>query len=106
MSAANLPEPGSLAVAPAPLPSSRAYVSVQVAAGIVGATVLCSAALIEVARAWTTTPRVLAEAGHALGGVMVALFVIAAVGVATRSRSLAGLAVASSFALLAHGLTL
>jgi hypothetical protein len=89
-----------------PAPTPRAAVSPQVAAGTVGATVLCCAAAIEVARAWTTAPHVFAEAGHVLGGVMVALFVLAGVGVATRSRPLGGLAVASSFALLAHGLTL
>lgn len=90
-----------------PVPSRpRASVSLQAAAGVVGASVLGSAAAIEIARAWTTAPSVLAEAGHALGGVMVALFVIAAIGVATRARPLGGLAVASSFALLAHGLTL
>jgi len=86
--------------------SPRASVSVQVASGVVGTSVLVSAAAIEVARAWTTPPRVLAEAGHALGGVMVALFVLAGVGLAMRSRPLAGLALASSFALLAHGLAL
>ena len=80
--------------------------SLQLAAGIVAATVLASAAGIESARAWTTAPGPLAEAGHAVGGVMVALFFIAAMGLAARSRALNGLAVASTFALVAHGATL
>ena len=86
--------------------SLGASVRVQVAAGVVGTAVLGCAAAIEIARAWTTPPRVLAEAGHAIGGVMVALFVLSGVGLAMRSRPLAGLAVASCFALLAHGLTI
>jgi len=68
--------------------------------------VLASAAGIEVARAWTTAPGPLAEVGHAVGGVMVALFCVAAMGLAARSRALGGLAVASTFALVAHGVTL
>ncbi len=80
--------------------------SLQLAGGIVGATVLASAAGIEIARAWTTAPGPLAEAGHAVGGVMVALFCIAALGLAARSRALNGLAVASTFALVAHGAAL
>ncbi len=80
--------------------------SLQLASGIVGATVLGSAAGIEIARAWTTAPGPLAEASHALGGVMVALFCVSAIGLAARSRSLQGLAVASAFALVAHGATL
>lgn len=80
--------------------------SLQLAAGIVGATVLASAAGIEIARAWTTDPGPLAEASHAIGGVLVALFCISAIGLAARSRPLHGLAVASTFALVAHGATL
>ena len=93
-------------VPPVPPVSVRSTVSGPVAAGLVGAALLASAAAIEVARAWTTPSHVLAEAGHALGGVMVALFLVSAVGVGTRTRPLGGLAVASAFALLAHGVTL
>ena len=85
---------------------SRPVMSVQLAAGIVGASVLASAAGIEIARAWTTAPGPLAEVSHAIGGVLVALFCVSAVGLAARSRSLHGLAVASTFALVAHGATL
>jgi hypothetical protein len=80
--------------------------SLQLAAGIVGATVLATAAGIEIARAWTTAPGALAEVGHAIGGVLVALFCVSAMGLAARSRPLGGLAVASAFALVAHGATL
>jgi hypothetical protein len=100
------PSIDSCAIIPARSPARRASVSPQVAAGIVGASVLGCAGAIEIARAWTTAPPFLAEAGHAIGGAMVALFVLAALGVATRSRPLGGLTIASSFALLAHGLTL
>src|SRR6185295_16789165 len=72
MAPATPSELNPLAVIPARARSLPATVTSQVAAGIVGATVLCSAAGIEIARAWTTAPHVFAEAGHALGGVMVA----------------------------------
>ncbi|HSO32532.1 MAG TPA: hypothetical protein VLT33_08450 [Labilithrix sp.] len=85
---------------------ARRTVSLQAASAIVGATVLGSAAAIEVARAWTTAPGVLAEAGHAIGGVVVALFLVSGLGLAGRWRSLNGLAVASTFVLVAHGATL
>lgn len=91
---------------PVPPVRVRSTVSGPVAAGVVGAALLASAAAIEIARAWTTPSHVLAEAGHAIGGVMVALFLVSAVGVGTRTRALGGLAVASAFALLAHGATL
>ena len=86
--------------------STGSTVSGPVAAGLIGAAALASAAAIEIARAWTTPPQVLAEAGHVVGGVMVALFVLGAVGVGARTRALGGVVVASAFALLAHGLTL
>jgi hypothetical protein len=84
----------------------RPTVSLPVASGILGATVLSSAASIEIARAWTTPPGVLAEVGHALGGVMVALFLLAGLGLAARCRPLSGLAIASTFVMVAHGATL
>ncbi len=95
-----------VALVPAPPPSPPGTVRLQVAAGTLGAAVLASAAGIEIARAWTTSPRHLAEVSHVIGGVIVALFVLAGIGLAARSRPLAGLAIASAFALLAHGLTL
>lgn len=83
--------------------SWRTTVRGSVAASIVGGAVLASAAGIEVARAWT---RPGAEATHVVGGVLVALFVAAAVGLAAQARPLANLAVAASFGLFTHGAVL
>lgn len=93
-------------MSPALSSAPRSTLPGPIAAGLVCAAMLGSAALIEIARAWTTRPQLLAEAGHAIGGVMVAVFVLGAVGVAARARPLGGLVVASGFALLAHGVTL
>lgn len=81
----------------------RATVRGSVAAGLVGAAALATAAGIEVARAWTTRPQAGAEIGHVVGGAVVALFVVASVLLAARARSFTGVIVAASFALLAHG---
>jgi hypothetical protein len=84
----------------------RRGVGAPIAAGVVGATLLASCAAIEIARAWTSAPRVAAEASHALGGLLVALFIVAAIGLGARARALGGVAVGAAFALLAHGATL
>jgi hypothetical protein len=78
----------------------------SVAAAVIGAVTLAGAAGIEVARAWTSGPRAGAEATQVVGGVLVALFVVAAVGMAARARAMTGVIVASGFALFAHGGTL
>lgn len=83
--------------------SRRTTVRGSVAAGFVGGAVLASAAGIEVARAWT---RPGAESTHVVGGVLVALLVCAAGGLAVQARSLASLAVASAFGLFTHGAVL
>lgn len=81
----------------------RVTVRGSVAAGLVGAAALASAAGIEVARAWTARPQPGAEIGHVVGGVVVALFLVAASLLAGRAHSFGGVIVAASFALLAHG---
>jgi hypothetical protein len=75
----------------------------RIVAGIASATVLACASGIEIARAWTDAPHVGAEAEHALGGLLVALFTVAAVGLGMRNRVLASAAVPAVFALVAHG---
>ncbi len=75
----------------------------RVVAGLASATVLACASGIEIARSWTDAPHVAAEAEQALGGLLVALFTVAAVGLGMRSRALAGAAVPAVFALVAHG---
>jgi hypothetical protein len=81
-------------------------VSSRAAAGAIGATVLGCAAAIEVARAWTDAPHAGAAAEQIVGGVVVALFVTAAFGLLVRADALSSVAVASVFALVAHGGTL
>jgi hypothetical protein len=76
------------------------------AAGWVGAAVLGSSAAIELARAWTRAPGAAAEASDAMGGIVVAVLIVAAFAVATRARALANVAVAAGFVLVAHGGTL
>jgi len=78
-------------------------VASRVVAGIASAAVLACASGIEIARAWTDAPHVAAEAEHALGGLLVALFTVAAIGLGTRNRVLASAAVPAVFALVAHG---
>jgi len=78
----------------------------SVAAGWLGATVLGTAGVIEVARAWTTTPRAGAEASHVVGGMVVALLGISAFALGARARAFTGVSVAAAFALVAHGGTL
>jgi hypothetical protein len=84
----------------------RQAVGAQSAAGVIGAALLGSSAAIEIARAWTSAPRVAAEASHALGGLLVALFVVAAIGLGLRARAVGGVVVGAAFALVAHGATL
>ena len=84
----------------------RSSVSAHVAAGALGAAILACAATIEVARAWTSAPRPGAEAAHVVGGLLVALFVVAASAFAIQMRSMSTLVVATAFALFAHGGTL
>jgi hypothetical protein len=104
--------PGSLARAEraprtAPVtPWWRRGVGAPSAAGVVGAALLASCSAIEIARAWTSAPSVAAEASHALGGLLVALFLVAAIGLGARARALGGVAVGAAFALVAHGATL
>lgn len=81
-------------------------VSSRVAAGAIGASILGCAAAIEIARAWTDAPHVGAGAEQVVGGVVVALLVTAALGLAVRAAALSSVAVASVFALVAHGGTL
>jgi len=76
------------------------------AAGWIGGTTLATAAAIEVARSWVTRPRVLAETGHALSGLLVALLVVSAFALLTRARALAPACVLAVYGLLAHGGTL
>jgi hypothetical protein len=68
--------------------------------------VLACAAGIEVARAWTDAPHVGAEAEQVVGGVLVAMFVTAALALLIRAVGFASVAVAAVFALAAHGGTL
>jgi len=75
----------------------------QVVAGIASSAVLACAAGIEIARAWTDAPHVAVEAEQAVGGLVVALFLAAAIGLAARSRVLASAAVPAVFGLVAHG---
>jgi hypothetical protein len=76
------------------------------AAGWVGAAVLASAAGIELARAWTQRPAAGGDAAQVVGGFLVAIFVLGAFVLATRTRDLATAAVISIFGVLAHGGTL
>ena len=87
---------------PAP-PWWRRSVPAPVAAGVVGATVLASAAVLMVAQAWAEAPKPLAEATHVVGGIIVALLVVSAYAVGTRTRALGDLVVAAAFSLAAHG---
>jgi hypothetical protein len=84
----------------------RRTVSSRVAAGAIGASVLGCAAGIEIARAWTDAPHVGSAAEQVVGGVVVALFVTTAFGLLLRAEELSSLAVASVFAMVAHGGTL
>lgn len=104
-------------VAPAAVPSARSCVArptswwrrtvtAPVAAGIVGGSLFVGAAALVVVQAWSARPRPLAEATHAIGGVSVALLVLAAVAVVTRARRLGGVAFAAALALAAHGVSL
>ena len=85
-----------------PLSRSRSISAVR-ATGIVGATILVSSAAIDVVRAWLAAPGVVGDLGQVLGGAVVALFVLGALGSALRAKELGGVAVASSFALLVYG---
>ena len=78
----------------------------RVAAGVIAASVLGCAAGIELARAWAAPPHVGAEAEQVVGGVVVALFLTAALGLVMRVSGLERVAVAAIFALVAHGGTL
>jgi hypothetical protein len=78
----------------------------RTAAGIAGAATLGCAAGIEIARAWTDTPHTGAEAEQVVGGMVVALFVVAACGLLARSSLFASVLVAAVFTLVAHGATL
>ena len=84
----------------------RRSVGPSIVAGAIGAAMFGSAALIEVMRAWTTALKQGAEVSQVVGGLVVALLVVAAFGLALRMRALGGVAVAGAFALLAHGGTL
>lgn len=84
----------------------RRTVSAPAAAGVVGATVLVGAALLTVAHAWTEAPKPLAEVTHVIGGVIVALAVVAAFAVGTQARALRELVAASALGLAAHGASL
>lgn len=81
----------------------RRTVPASVAAGVLGATLCATSAAVEVARAWTNTPHAASEASHAVSGMVVALFAIAAFGFATRTRGLAVMGVAAAFALFVQG---
>ena len=89
-----------------PTPWYLRSVSSRTAAGIAGAATLGCAAAIEVARAWTDSPHPGAEAEQVVGGIVVALFVVAACGLLARSSVFANMVVAAVFALVAHGATL
>lgn len=78
------------------VPSARA-------AGFIGATTLATAAAIEITRSWVGPPRVAAEIGHAISGVLVAVFVVSAFALVTRARALAPACVLAVYGLLAHG---
>jgi hypothetical protein len=84
----------------------RQGVGAPAAAGVVGAALVASCAAIEIARAWTSAPRVAAEASHALSALLVVLFIASSIGLGARARALGGVAVGAAFALLAHGATL
>ena len=75
----------------------------RVVAGVASATVLACAAGIEIARAWREAPHAAAEADQAVDGLLVALFMAAAFGLAARSRTLASATVPAVFGLVAHG---
>lgn len=81
--------------------AARKLLSVHAATGYVGAAILGSAAVIEVARAWLSAP--CSEAASFLGGSVVALFVLASIGLATRVKELGGIAIAAAFGLLVYG---
>ena len=81
----------------------RRRVPSRVVAGVVSATVLACASGIEIARAWTDSPHVAAEPEQAAGGLLVALFTVAAIGLGMRNRVLASAAVPAVFGLVAHG---
>lgn len=76
------------------------------AAGVVGASLLACGAVITVAHAWTEGPKPLAEVSHVIGGLIVALLVVAAVATGTRIRPLSDVVVAAAFSLAAHGASL
>lgn len=85
------------------LPWWQRTVPAPTAAAVVGATVLGGAAVLLVAQAWSEAPKPLAEATHVVGGMIVALLVVAACVVGTRTRALGDLVVAAAFSLAAHG---
>jgi len=72
----------------------------------VGAALLATSAVIEVARAWTNAPHTGAEAAQVVGGIVVALLIVAAFALATRARAFAHASTAAGFVLVAHGGTL
>ncbi|MDB4943815.1 MAG: hypothetical protein JWP97_3349 [Labilithrix sp.] len=90
---------------PAPRRPSRG-VPVRAFAGYVGAATTLSASGIEIARAWTAPVSAHAGGTEVLGGTVVALLVLASVGLAARVHELGGVTVASSFGLLAYGVAL
>jgi hypothetical protein len=103
------PAPGpSAPLGPAarrPAPSRRWWqrtVPLPAAAGVVGGVLLAASGALIVAHAWTWAPR-LTEVTQTIGGVIVALLAVAAVGVGTRARPLADLAAAAALSLAAHG---
>jgi hypothetical protein len=89
-----------------PRPWWRRTVSGPAAAGVIGSAVLAGASVLVVAHAWSEGPKPLAEATHVIGGMIVALLVIAAFAVGTRMRALGDLVVAAAFSLAAHGASL
>lgn len=78
----------------------------NVAAGWLAGAVLVTAAGIELTRAWGQAAEARTEAAQIVGGLLVAILVLGALTLATRTRELALVVPVGVFGLLAHGSTL